>query len=81
MISPALVTSDEVEHPYYALHIKDKRIMSAKTRHNIVNVPIKLPMVCPPKHYGEEVLGGYLLNDVKYAESLIVEKPAYSLRS
>ena len=48
--------------------------MNSKTKHSIVNLPIKLPMICPPKHYGPNKLAGYLLNAEKFAEELLVEK-------
>jgi hypothetical protein len=45
----------------------------------ILNLPIKLPMIIPPKKYlnseGKVQLGGYLLNDEYYTESLFIDKP------
>ena len=46
-----------------------------------MNLPIKLPMICPPKAYAPGVLGGYCLNDVKFADELFIEKHAYALNS
>lgn len=38
-------------------------------------------MICKPKEYGSNKLGGYLLNDEKFSDSLFVEKKAYALTS
>lgn len=61
-----------------ALVIKDKKLMSANTRHDVMDIPPRLPMINPPNLYGDNVLGGYLLNDVKYAEELIITKKTYA---
>lgn len=55
--------------------------MSPKNRKTIVNLPAKLPMVCPPKPYTKDKLGGYLLNDDKFSENLLVDKKAYGKSS
>jgi hypothetical protein len=49
---------------------------------NLVNLPFRLPMIVKPKPYYRETingvvkerLGGYLLNDVKVSDSLIIHK-------
>ena len=42
--------------------------MSIKTKQSVINLPVKLPMICPPKSYEHNKLGGYLLNDEKFSE-------------
>ena len=76
-----LIRLSSKEHPYNTLAIKDKHLMSKKTIHSVVNLPIKLPMICPPKPYEFDLLGSYLLNDVKFTEELFIEKKAYALGS
>lgn len=40
-----------------------------------------LPMIAPPKPYGKNVLGGYLLNDINFREELFISKTGYALKS
>lgn len=40
----------------------------------VYNIPKKLPMIVPPKPYGEQMLGGYLLNDEVTTDPLIKSK-------
>lgn len=44
-------------------------------------LPTKLPMVIIPKPYSHNKLGGYLLNDDKYADGLIIDKHGYKYNS
>jgi len=47
----------------------------------LLNLSYKIPMIVPPKpfgrnpHTGEDILGGYLLNDRKFIYSLIIKNP------
>jgi hypothetical protein len=49
---------------------------------SLINLPLRLPMIVKPKpYYREDIkgvvkerLGGYLLNDVKTSDSLIIYK-------
>ena len=81
IISLGLIKTPDNEHPYYAIQIKDKSLMSWNVTQSIINLPIKLPMICPPKPYGPNMLGGYLLNDEKFSDKLLVDKQAYALTS
>ena len=69
------------EYPFNVLQVKDKDLLSNNNRNTVVNLPLKLPMICPPKPYAPGVLGGYCLNDVKFAEELLIEKHAYAFKS
>lgn len=44
---------------------------------NIYVIPLKLPLLVEPKPYNHEQLGGFLLNDVKITEGLIIDKANY----
>ena len=81
MVNIELIKTPDSEYPYYAVQIKDKYLMSKNVRQGIINLPAKLPMICPPKAYGPNTLGGYLLNDEKFSDGLLVEKKAYALTS
>lgn len=83
IVSNVLMKSSnrDKQHRHYVLEIKDKHLMSKKTRHSVVNLPLKLPMICPPKPYQENALGGYLLNDDRFADELFIAKKAYALTS
>ena len=70
-----------LEHRFNALMIKDKQLMSSKTRQKVMDIPPRLPMIHSPKLYTDKDLGGYLLNDDKYAEELIINKAAYKCSS
>lgn len=73
--------SSEKKYRHYSLFVKDHKLMSPKNRKTIVNLPAKLPMLCPPKPYTKDKLGGYLLNDDKFSENLLVDKKAYGKSS
>lgn len=62
-VSLVLIKSADKEFPYHALEVKDKGLMSAKTKYSVINLPVKLPMIFSPKSYEHNKLGGYLLND------------------
>ena len=72
MVNLGLIKSDASKHPVQALHVKDKNLISTKTKQRVINLATKLPMICQPKQYGSNKLGGYLLNDEKFADSLFV---------
>lgn len=81
MVYLGLIKSDISKHPVQALHIKDKNLMSIKTKQSVISLPTKLPMICKPKEYTFNKLGGYLLNDEKFADQLFVEKKVYAFTS
>lgn len=81
VLDMVLKKTDNKEHPFHALEIRDKAPLSTEKRQKIFNMPTKLPMICPPKDYGVDKLGGYLLNDENFAEDLLVEKKAYAMTS
>lgn len=45
----------------------------------VLNLPVKIPMIYPPKKYldsnSSKKLGGFLLNDILYIEPLIIDNP------
>lgn len=48
------------------------------SKHHVVKVsPLKLPMIVPPKDYDKSHLGGYLLNDISYADDMFSTKKNY----
>jgi DNA-directed RNA polymerase len=72
-----LVNLPDKEHPFQALQVKDNDILSNKSRQAVTNLPLKLPMICLPKPYAKDLLGGYLNNDVRFSEGLVIDKKAY----
>ena len=81
LIEMRLIKSSGKIYRHYSLFVKDESLMSSKNRRSVINLPAKLPMVCPPKPYGKNILGGYLLNNDKFSEQLLVENKAYSQSS
>lgn len=43
--------------------------------------PFNLPMIVPPKYFGPDKLGGYLLNDVREVTNMIKSRQAYKVDS
>ena len=76
-----LVKQLDKKHPYQILQVKENSLMSIGSRQPVINLPPKLPMVCPPKPYENDVLGGYLLNNNKFSEKLVIDKKAYKVIS
>ena len=69
-----LVNWKGMDNKYHLLVVIDKNLMLIKNNYSIINLPFKVPMRSPPKPYAHNKLGGYLLNDEKFDESLFVEK-------
>ena len=78
LIEIRLTKSPNKIHRHYSLFVKDDKLMSSNNRRSIINLPVKLPMVCPPRPYDKDILGGYLLNDDKFSEDLLINKRAYA---
>lgn len=82
MIKLVLQKANSYEkYPYYIITIVDEKLMSNRNKHSVINLPAKLPMICKPKPYSKEHLGGYLLNDENFREDLLIEKKAYGTTS
>ncbi len=66
---------------YIRLTRNSRKAMRADKDQIVFHLPSKLPMICPPKEYSKDKnnvkLGGYLLNDVKYAEDIFIKKEGY----
>lgn len=60
------------EEKYYILTV-DKTLSEIGIK-SIRDFPLKLPMIVKPKPHNNNILGGYLLNDVYYKEELIIHK-------
>jgi hypothetical protein len=69
------------DHPFYVLRIRDEKLLSKNTKQKVFSVPLKLPMIWPPKIYTCTDLGGYLLNNEKFSEELIIDKKGYAISS
>jgi DNA-directed RNA polymerase len=55
----------------------DNNLLETREK-GILDLPLKLPMIVKPKNFNSDSLGGYLLNDVRYQEDLIIHK--YSIK-
>lgn len=66
---------------YIRLTRNSRKVMRVDKDQIVFHLPSKLPMICPPKEYSKGKnnvkLGGYLLNDVKYAEGVFIKKEGY----
>ncbi len=65
------------------VEIFDEKVKQAAIFSNekVFVIPPKLPMVVKPKEYSSKELGGYLLNNVKYVDELIIPKKSYGKNS
>ncbi len=70
-----------MKQKYQILSVVDEEIFSNDKRSFIMSLPTKLPMIAKPKEYSSSELGGYFLNNVKFRDSLIIKKNAYSFCS
>ena len=65
---------------YYLRIVSEVRKILIKDNYKVYYLPMKLPMICPPKEFvyssniKENKLGGYLLNDVFYTNHIIKNK-------
>ena len=60
------------DEKYYILTV-DNKLLDVRSKY-MVDFPFKLPMIAKPKDFSKKSLGGYLLNNVKYSEELIIHK-------
>nr|YP_009327781.1 hypothetical protein [Epichloe typhina]APB96740.1 hypothetical protein [Epichloe typhina] len=56
----------------YVLKVDDNLIQPRVN--STLNLPLKLPMIVEPKKYSENIVGGYLLNNIDYQDELIIHK-------
>lgn len=80
MLVKRLVVISRVEKMWVLDVVNDDKLNNLSKR-SIRVVPNKLPMICKPIDYTPNALGGFLLNDKRYQESLFVEKPVYGIAS
>lgn len=65
----------------HSIYIVGDKLNKWKSKSNlpILTLPVKIPMICPPKKYLSDTsnnkFGGYLLNNVQYLEPLIIKNP------
>jgi DNA-directed RNA polymerase len=71
MVTSKLIIKSKNEK-YYILAVDESLCQIGEK--SIIDFPLKLPMIVKPKHYSKGKLGGYLLNDVRYKENLIIHK-------
>ena len=71
---------------YYLRIASDVRKILVKDKYKVYYLPMKLPMICPPKEFvyssniNENKLGDYLLNDVFYTNYIIKNKIGLNYR-
>ena len=66
MIKKKLVANTDSTSSYekhYVLFVPEDSVARPKNSSDIFTLPSKLPMICEPKDYSKQSLGGYLLND------------------
>ena len=71
MVKSELIIKSK-DQKYYILTV-NKDLLDIRSK-SMIYFPLKLPMIVKPNEYGNNKLGGYLLNDVKYSEQLIIKK-------
>lgn len=71
------LTRSSYKEQKYILSVYDNNILVKFGNKKVHVLPFKLPMVVEPKDYTSESLGGYLLNNVKTSDGLIIEKSGY----
>lgn len=70
-----IISKDKKDKQFKILSLNKE--VAHLTSKNIYVIPLKLPMIVEPKVYHHDQLGGYLLNDVKVTEGLIIDKANY----
>ena len=74
MVISKLITQSKDEK-YYTLTV-DLNLLDRREK-SLIDLPLKLPMIVKPKPYNSSSFGGYLLNNVRYCEDLIIKKKYY----
>lgn len=69
------------EESLATLKVFDDISSKFEIKNPILVTPLNLPMIVKPNPYSKDKLGGYLLNDNKYSESLIGNKIGYNIPS
>ena len=79
LIHEEIILSNDKDKQFKILSINKE--ISHLISKNIYVIPLKLPMLIEAKAYNHQQLGGYLLNDVKITENLIIDKANYKENS
>ena len=79
-INKELVKTDRGYEDRYELRISEKELIKSTKKKSFI-IHTNLPMIVKPNEYNYNILGGYLLNDVYYKESLFIKKKAYKVES
>lgn len=58
----------------FLVYLPSEEIQQYIPTNSIILAPLKLPMIVEPKAYDIDILGGYLLNDEEYADSMVTAK-------
>ena len=80
LLERILVRTSKTEQ-HQELALADSKLDNHLSKHKILTLPPKLPMIVKPKPYTRNSIGGYLLNDIRYKENILIEKKAYSVNS
>jgi hypothetical protein len=58
---------------YNIFNVANKNLVNNAIKNSLV-IPMKLPMVVPPKDYTKTEYGGYILNNVEYCSGIFTKK-------
>ena len=80
MLKTSLVRT-AVKEQHQELVIYDDKLKSKTENNRIYAISAKLPIIVKPKDYGIDKFGGYLLNDIKYQENLIIDNKVFKFKA